>query len=870
MSRRHSLRYFLVLPLLALMTVLLWSAIAPTSANISPPAERSPIVSIVSPETTLIDQGKAFYDAGKFAEAIDQLQQATQHYKTQGDSLRSAIALSNLALAHQALGQWSRANTAITESLRLLNNQTPQAQLQNRSFLSQALNIQGDLHLETGQAEQALETWKQAESIFTALNDRDGIAQNQINQAQALRALGYYRRSLVMLDKLRETLKTHPDSLMKVAELRSLGNALRLVGQLDTAQEVLQQSLEMTQRLPSTPDRAQEISAIQFTLGNTVMSQRDRTPAVGFYQAAARSSNPILKLQAQINLFSLWIKLDQIANAQPLLAGIQTQLADLPTSQATINARIHLGQALTKLSKPSDTQLAEQLFKTAAQDANRLGDRRSESYAIGNLGHVYEQTELWNDAQRLTQQALNLAQWIHATDISYRWHWQQGRLWKQQGALNNAIDSYDAAVGDLRSLRSDLAAVNPDVQFSFRETIEPIYRESVELLVRAPNGTPTEQNLDKARQRIEALQLAELDNFFREACLDSRTVSLDKVIDQENSKSAMIYPIILPNQLEVIVKIPQQPLHHHTIKISKQEVDRQLRALRTDITLQSNKRKMQATSQQVYRWLIAPIEADLDCQGVNTLVFVLDGALRSIPMAGLYDGKHYLVEKYAVALSLGLQLLPPKPLADEHLTVLAAGLIDPPLNYRKRFSSLPAIKSEFALIAKSGVTLQQLINQAFTSQALEKKVNTTGFNVVHLATHGQFSSQPEETYILADNGPITVKKLDELLRGRSQTRSEVIELLVLSACETAGGDDRATLGLAGVAVKAGARSTLASLWHVDDASTAQLMGEFYRELTSSKVTKAEALRRAQIKLIANPQYKDTPFWAAYVLVGNWL
>lgn len=259
-----------------------------------------------------------------------------------------------------------------------------------------------------------------------------------------------------MLDKLRETLKTHPDSLMKVAELRSLGNALRLVGQLDTAQEVLQQSLEMTQRLPSTPDRAQEISAIQFTLGNTVMSQRDRTPAVGFYQAAARSSNPILKLQAQINLFSLWIKLDQIANAQPLLAGIQTQLADLPTSQATINARIHLGQALTKLSKPSDTQLAEQLFKTAAQDANRLGDRRSESYAIGNLGHVYEQTELWNDAQRLTQQALNLAQWIHATDISYRWHWQQGRLWKQQGALNNAIDSYDAAVGDLRSLRSDL------------------------------------------------------------------------------------------------------------------------------------------------------------------------------------------------------------------------------------------------------------------------------------------------------------------------------------------------------------------------------------------------------------------------------
>lgn len=175
------------------------------------------------------------------------------------------------------------------------------------------------------------------------------------------------------------------------------------------------------------------------------------------------------------------------------------------------------------------------------------------------------------------------------------------------------------------------------------------------------------------------------------------------------------------------------------------------------------------------------------------------------------------------------------------------------------------------LIAKTGILTQQLLDQAFTSQALEQQMSATGFNVVHLATHGQFSSQAKDTFILAADGPINVTQLDALLRRRNQFQAAAIELLVLSACQTAGGDDRATLGLAGVAVKAGARSTLASLWHIDDHSTALLMGEFYRELASAKVTKAEALRRAQVTLLKQyPNYSRPGYWAAYVLIGNWL
>jgi CHAT domain-containing protein len=95
-------------------------------------------------------------------------------------------------------------------------------------------------------------------------------------------------------------------------------------------------------------------------------------------------------------------------------------------------------------------------------------------------------------------------------------------------------------------------------------------------------------------------------------------------------------------------------------------------------------------------------------------------------------------------------------------------------------------------------------------------------------------------------------------------------LLVLSACETATGDKQATLGLAGIAVRAGARSTLASLWTVGDEATAELMTSFYRELKDSDITKAEAIRRAQQKVLQNEAFSHPYYWSAFILLGNWL
>jgi CHAT domain-containing protein len=874
---------FLVLPVSAKAPTL-YKPERPSSPPTSHPAPYTLHPTPHTPHPTLLAQGKAFYDAGQFAEAVKVLQQAVEVYRSQADQLQLAVTLSNLSLTYQQLGAWEEAKQAIAESLSLLSKQPSTLNSQQLQILAQTLNIQGRLYLEMGQPEPALATWEQATKFYTQATDHLGEVRSRINQAQALQAMGFYRRALEALIDLKKTLQPLPDSLTKAVGLRSLGDALQLVGDSEQSRQTLQQSLELTQRLRSQ----QETSATLFSLGNTARAQQQLSEALKFYQQAASSSPvPILQIQAQLNRLSLLIETKQRTEAQTLLPQIQAQMESLPLSRPAIYARINLAQSQTKLKDegqglrgkrtgsspiPQSSSLTNtaSLLATAVQQAHSLGDRRAESYALGNLGGLYEQTQQWTEAQKLTEQALLLAQSINANDVTYRWQWQLGRLLKQRGEIAGAIAAYESAVTTLQSLRSDLVAVNREVQFTFRDSVEPIYRQTVELLLQTQGTQPSREHLDQARRLIESLQLAELDNFFREACLNSQSVPLDQLVDRDNPTAAIFYPIILDNQLDVILKIPHQPLHHHTVPLSRRQVEQVLAKLRQAIKEPDAVKETRSLSQQVYNWLIQPVADELKQSGVNTLVFVLDGLLRNVPMAALYDGQRYLIEQYAVALSPGLQLFAPRPLAQTKLNALTAGLSHPPPDY-SQFSPLPEVNAELNLIEQAGITTTRLVDQSFTSKALEQKINTAPFKVVHLATHGQFSSQAKNTYILAADGPINVSELDQLLRSKTQTPAEAVELLVLSACETATGDNRATLGLAGVAVRAGARSTLASLWQINDRSTALFIGDFYRELAGGKVTKAEALRRAQMMLLKQyPEYSRPLYWAPYVLVGNWL
>ncbi|MFB2923251.1 CHAT domain-containing protein [Aerosakkonema funiforme] len=843
------------------------------------PISQSPIA---NPQQ-LLQQGKEFFQAEQFSEAVAVWQQAVSASKVSGDKLNQARAYNLLSAAYQQLGQLPEAQSAIAASLSLLGSPENRDDSTDRlSIFAQALNTQGHLQLALGKPEAALITWQQAAAIYSQIKHPEGIIGSQINQVQAMQYLGLYRQARKSLEQLETTLQNQPDSTIKATGLHSLGSIMRAIGELEKSRQLLQQSLKIAQELRSPA----AISAAQFSLANTARAIAKRVErsddtaakieiqnAVNAYREAAKSStSPKMQVQAQLSLLSLLVETEQFAEAEKLRS--QIEFDKLPPSRSAIYAQVNFAQTLMKMSEASrqlsiasgdekQTTYIAQILAQAVQQAQTLKDIQAQSYAVGSLGRLYELNQQYKEAQKLTHEALVSAQSIDASDIAYIWEWQLGRLAKNLGNRKDAIAAYTTAVETLKSLRSDLLALNPDnpdVQFSFRESVEPVYRQLVDLLLSTETET-SQENLLQARSVIESLQLAELDNFFQEACLNAKPVQIDRV----DPTAAVIYPIILPNKLAVILALPNSPLRYYTTIKPAQEIVALLDELQQDMgRISANKEQILHLSQQIYDWIIRPAEADLKNTQVQTLVFVLDGLLRNIPMTALHDGKQYLIEKYSIALTPGLQLLPPQPFKRKQLRTLAAGLSQA----RQGFPALPNVRRELEEIKTQVSATQELLDGEFTEVNLQTAINSVPFPVVHIATHGQFSSTSENTFILTWNNKVNVKELDNLLRRREQQESRPIELLVFSACETAAGDDRAALGLAGVAMRAGARSTVATLWQVNDESTAVLMTEFYSELAKG-VTKAEALRLAQQTLLQDKRYKFPYYWAPYVLVGNW-
>ncbi|WP_375501287.1 CHAT domain-containing protein [uncultured Nostoc sp.] len=862
-----------------------------------------PLKSGPSQTASVVEQGKILYDRGQFSEAIKVLQQAAAAFKTSRDGLQEAMTLSNLSLAYHQLGLWAEAEEAIAQSLKLLQSGENTGSSGERSqLIAQALDVQGQLQLSQGQAEAALTIWQKAANIYQQIGDKPRLTRNRINSAQALQALGLYLQANKILNEVQQTLTSLPDSLLVATGLRSLGNIRRVVGDLSVSRLVLGKSLAVAKRVQSP----KAIAEAQLSLGNTARAQQDTEAALQYYQeAAAVSVSSITRIQARLNLLSLLLEKNQDQDALALSSQIQSAISNLPPSRTSVYTRIKFAENLTQLKEktsidtPSWLNIAQQ-FSTAIKQAQNLQDRRAESYAMGSLGELYEKTRQFSDAQELTEKALFTAQSINASDIAYQWQWQLGRILKKKEDIKGAIASYNVAYKTLQSLRGDLVAINPDVQFSFRDNIEPVYRELVELLLRSPQGNSASVRFDKLDQRdasllkasadaslsrspqegsnqdnlklardvIESLQLAELDNFFRSACLNP-TQELDPVVDKKDQRAAVIYPIILPDRLDVIVKLPNQDLRHYKTVIAQNDVENTIAELRKNLLNVTATVRVQQQSQQIYDWLIRPAQTDLVNSGIKTLVFVLDGDLRNIPMAVLYDKqqKQYLVEKYAIALTPGLQLLDPKPLRQVQLNALTAGVSEKRPVEGKEFPELENVPRELKEIKSEVPKSEELLNQQFTQTNLQNKLQKVSFSVVHLATHGEFSSDAEKTFILTWDKLVKVKEFDNLLRVSDKNRFSSIELLVLSACQTAEGDKRAALGLAGIAMRAGVRSTLATLWSIDDRSTADVMSEFYRQLKVG-ANKAEALQGAQLAVFAKE--KAPYFWAPYVLVGNWL
>ena len=503
----------------------------------------------------------------------------------------------------------------------------------------------------------------------------------------------------------------------------------------------------------------------------------------------------------------------------------------------------------------------------------QMNDSRMVSYGWGYLGRLYEAEGQDQQALELTRRAIQAARDGNAPDALYQWEWQTGRLLNEMGKTEDALLAYRRAMYTLQPIRREVTVGFQGRPESFRHSVGPLFFEYVDLLLKQADVTPEtlkqERILVQARSTVEQFKTAELQDYFRDDCVDaarSKKATVDEIVEELSKTTAIVYPIMLPDRLELLVSHQTgtlRGLKRETVRVSSQRLAQEVRTFRRLLEKRTS-REYLPHARQLYKWLIEPLKPHLTASQVDTMVFVPDGALRTIPMAALHDGEEFLIKKYAVAVTPGVILTDPQPLNRAQLKFLSVGLTEPV----DGFASLPNVATEVKTIQELyGGKI--LLNKQFRVAALEKEMKAEQPTIVHIASHAKFEGNAEETFLLTFDGKLNMKRLKAMV-GLYQYRETPLDLITLSACETAQGDDRAALGLAGVAIKAGARSALATLWFINDKATSDLVTDFYRQLQNPTVSKAVALQLAQKNLLQHPIHKHPGYWSPFLLINNWL
>ena len=813
------------------------------------------------------------------------------------------------------------------ESVKALESRTPtQAQ-------ADQLQVQGHAFLEQGMPSKAYRTWEAAYALYRGLNHQSGMRKSKHNQSLAYLALGQYPNACRQLletlswesqicetsylspqaagpDEVTSLLQNLPNHPITEDALHNLGIVLRLLGKIDASELVLNQALALAQgqnsptqiqsihlslanthrarfnqardQLQLTDDPGTEIEVLQTALNNA-------KDAFQVYRSLAETSqNPQRTLRAQLNWLSLYLdvvawatgepweapELAELQQAQqpflgPVLAQLSSGEFDSLSAIDGIYGRLNLAGQLLELSQhkipyPGQTHPLTQAFRqtqTALTEAGALNNYRAKSFALGTAGKLYRHTNQLTQAQHALERATSLAQSIRAWDSAYQWQWELAQLYQQQGKRVKTRQLYEQAIESLTQVRENLLSINADLQFSFREQVEPVYRKYMQLLLESPNP-----DLDRTLEIHQSLQIAELENYLRCGKLD-----VVNIADIQAAPTSL-HILNFGEQIAVIVKTAEG-IHWHKPdpEAVNQDLFNLVSNLEDETFASTNEQLLIRYSQGLYQQLIEPIREYLPKSG--SLTFVLDSTFQSLPMSLLHDGEKYLIEDYSVSVALNGQLRQPKPLSPKDIKVLLAGLSEDSPSYQapdapQNLSALPEIEAELSAIAAKANSSVLLLNRDFTRDRLRKALDGD-LPVVHIASHAQYSSDPDKTVIFAWDKAMNARQLQEILHTKLDLSKASIELLVLSACQTAKGDKRSALGIAGIAAQAGARSTLASLWLVESEATSQLMQGFYENLTQG-LPKAKALQRAQVDLLRSPGYSHPYYWSSFILVGSWL
>jgi CHAT domain-containing protein len=711
--------------------------------------------------------------------------------------------------------------------------------------------------------------WQQAARMWLAAGQPHAGSIALTHLARAYEALGH-------TDQAETSLRTAlplaaPDGAQVALIVGHLSELSLASGKVTEAEHLLHEALARAQALADPG-----LTATLFhTQGNLFMLQQRWSEALAAYRDSAhiapQGQYRGIAARALAHAARAAEYDGQLQTAEILLGEALTQLRHEEASHATAADLLLIGRAYQRLAhtRPDLTGQAAAVFQEVVTLAQTLQDPRALSYAWGYLGALYETAQRYDEALDLTRRAVWVAQQAGLAESLYLWQWQTGRLLRALGQEQPALAAYGRAVETVESLHTTLLRSQRGLHSTFRQAVGALYFEHADLLLHQATALQGQPGMAaeygtfllRARQTIEQFKTAELRDYFGDACVAAARPSVT-ALDQVSADAAIVYPILLVDRIELLVHLPAG-LQRMSVPIPGRQVEQRAEFLRNALEARDPLRYLEH-AQLLYRWLIAPLEADLARWPIHTLVFVPDGALRLIPLAVLHDGQRYLVEKYAVAITPSLTLTEPRPLPRQALRVLAAGMTEAAAD----FPPLPHVRAELHDIEDLYETTL-LLDQAFNPARLDTALHQGRFGIVHIAAHGQFVADTAQSFLLTAQGKLSMGQLAQMV-GRLRFGGTPLELLTLSACETARGDDRAALGLAGVAIQAGARSAIATLWQVADEATTVLMRTFYQHLRQPGMSRARALQQAQMTLLHHADYSDPFFWAPFLLINNWL
>ncbi|MFB2937806.1 tetratricopeptide repeat protein [Aerosakkonemataceae cyanobacterium BLCC-F154] len=801
--------------------------------------------------------GGVYFQQGNYQQALELYQQTLQFRREVGDKLGEGRTLNNIGLIYEALADYPRALENYQQALAIF--QAPE--IKNRQGEAAILNNIGLIYNQLGQSSQALEFYQKALVIRQEIDDKSGVGTTLHNigyiydrQQKYAQALEYYEQAL-------QIRKEVSDRAGEALTLNNIGLVYDNLGKHSLALDNLQKALGIFRDIG---DRTNEGNTLD-SIGTVHKNQRQYEKSLDAYQQALTIIKEVGNRNFERSTLSNIAQLLEVQN-KPELAilfykqavnvteSIRSGLSKLPSEQQ----RSYTATVADTYRSLADLLLQQNRVLEAQQVLDLLKVQELEDYFQKVRGN--EQT--WQGVELLPQEQKVQADYI---------------------AMQNKAIELGKELSQLQKIPSVNRTTEQQKRITELIQIQQEIRSEFNNFINSPAVIALTQKLSQTTSG-ESLNLRTLNK-------------LQAQLKQLSQNAVLLYPLILEDRLELVLVTSYSPPIRRTVNIKRQELNRLIVEFR--LALQQSNADAKTPANKLYNLLIKPIENDLNQAQAQTIIYAPDGQLRYIPIAALFDGKQWLVERFSINNITSASLTDFNSRKISQLKILAAAFTQGSYNItvgsrKLTFAGLPFAGREVENLAAIIPNTTKLIDSAFTPTSTVPKLNE--YNIVHLATHAAFViGQPQDSFILFGDGSRVT------LRDVETWSLPDVELIVLSACETGIGgqlgNGEEILGFGYQMQLTGAKATIASLWSVSDGGTQVLMDAFYAELRKGNISKAEALRRAQIALINSRNSLTTAqrgriftaqptrnslaarvsdrlnhpyYWAPFVLIGNGL